>query len=203
MDARCGAVVRRQLKPREIDRLDLNLSLDFTRACQRVMAMTILAFGFIRVKTSSFNVVQMVSRCRSETGALTAFDRVVDQDPVGSNRRNAGVGLADRIESSAHIFLSAQLRSAGSVSISSEKSAGRRGRVRIYGLDRRLAAHMGTDPSSIRLALKGVKVSLECRPQTGGSDDHTHCYQLSFSWHRHVVAPMVHGVGSSNGRLPE
>ena len=85
MDARCGAVVRRQLKPREIDRLDLNLNLDFTRGCQRVMAMTILVFGFIRVKTSSFNVVQMVSRCRSEIGALTAFDRVVDQDPVGSN----------------------------------------------------------------------------------------------------------------------
>ena len=91
-----------QLKPREIDRLDLNLNLDFTRACQRVMAMTILVFGFIRVKTSSFNVVQMVSRCRSEIGALTAFDRVVDQDPVGSNRRNAGVGagrpIVDRLQ---------------------------------------------------------------------------------------------------------
>ena len=62
MDARCGDVVRRQLKPREIDRLDLNLNLDFTRACQRVRAMRILAFGFIRVKTSSFSVVQMVSR---------------------------------------------------------------------------------------------------------------------------------------------
>ena len=159
MDARCGAVVRRQLKPREIDRLDLNLNLDFTRACQRVMAMTILVFGFIRVKTSSFNVVQMVSRCRSEIGALTAFDRVVDQDPAGSNRRNAGVGAGRPIliELSAHIFLSAQLRSAGSVSTSSEKSAGRRGRVRIYGLDRRLAAHVGTHPSSIRLALNGVK----------------------------------------------
>ena len=54
-----------------IDRLDLNL--DFTRACRRVMAMRILAFGFIRVKTSSFSVVQMVSRCRSELARPLKF----------------------------------------------------------------------------------------------------------------------------------